>query len=562
MEEWSIEPEISIEMKEPEGPSVEEVVKGCKGCKGRGVLVSKGRGGYLQANQCQCLSGVHSGGRNWDQLQEIERLANKISKAEIPNRYLSVLTSPSKREDIKEWLASFRSDKSTNDMLFFFGDVGTGKTHAAIGLLLEILFDENMGYGLYVPLYRLISTRHEYLDVRYDKNHNEKEHYRRIHTWFVDRVKQAGIVIIDEMGQEKLNYDERKFVFNLLDIRYSAGLPTVLISNHCDNRSLSLDNKLLTSMVGKRISSRMGSAQSFYFEGKDLRLQEGFTSISKEEIESFRVPTKILTHDEDTHQIMTWLTRNPAFQTVSNQERKDLSYIDPNGEERDKDRPKESFYQDVWIAGDSLTINGPICDHEDKKLYAILLKELAKLHSFNQPGLTLRTSYRQVLLLQEHDLGGKQVSILRRQLDRLNRMHFTFRNAKGDKWSGPLITTMAQIGSSSDRKVELSFNHYMIAFYRIHAYTTFNAKLSQKLMGDGSAFYLFFMSHAKDRSLRPITFEKCKKLLAIPEEVSRKAALRRISKATKDLIGYGVLSASTIFKNNSLHAAAGPSILN
>ena len=92
------------------------------------------------------------------------------------------------------------------------------------------------------------------------------------------------------------------------------------------------------------------------------------------------MPAKILTHDEHEHQIMTWLTRNPAFEVVSTKKRKELTYIDENGEETDMDRPEPAFHRDVWVQGDILKIHGPVCDHEDKKLYALLVKELAFNH--------------------------------------------------------------------------------------------------------------------------------------------------------------------------------------
>ena len=43
-----------------------------------------------------------------------------------------------------------------------------------------------------------------------------------------------------------------------------------------------------------------------------------------------------MTHADDEHQIMTWLTRNPAFETVSTKTRKALTYSH-KGELRDSD---------------------------------------------------------------------------------------------------------------------------------------------------------------------------------------------------------------------------------
>ena len=154
-------------------------------------------------------------------------------------------------------------------MAFFFGDTGTGKTHAAASILLNLMVQQGDEYsGLYVPLYTLINNRQAYLETRYDRDEGEKQRNRRIHNWYVNRVKQVDILVLDEMGQEKLSYDERKFVFALLDQRYSAGKVTILVSNHGKNPDLSLEKKNLALMIGRRISSRIDSAKHFYFKGQ------------------------------------------------------------------------------------------------------------------------------------------------------------------------------------------------------------------------------------------------------------------------------------------------------
>lgn len=540
-------------------PSVAEVLASCKGCNGKGLALETSREGHVLAKKCGCLDGSRFSGDDWQRHQALEEKAGQISAAEIPNRFFKALTSPCQRPDLDEWIKSIRDEKCHVPMAFFFGDTGTGKTHAAAGVLLNLMVRDEGCFGLYVPLYTLINNRQAHLETRYDRDEGEKQRNRRVHSWYVNRAKQVDILVLDEMGQEKLSYDERKFVFALLDQRYSAGKITILCSNHCKNLDLSLEKKNLASMVGKRISSRIEAAKYFHFKGPDRRLQEGSVSISDEEIKSFKVPAKILTHDEDTHQIMTWLTRNPIFESISVQRRRELTEV-VSGEEKDSDRPSITTYKNVWVHGDRLSISGPICDHGDRRLYAFLLKELASNHAAMQSGLKITISYRQILQGLGVSVSGQSVTQIRRHLNRLNRMSLEFKSANGNRWSGALLFGVTEIGQGVANRIEITFSPFMIAFYRAHAYTTFNRKLSEKLMGDGSAFYLFFSSHDRNRPLYPMSFEQCRNLLAISDTTSEKASLRRISRAVKDLIEFNILSKNTWLKNRILQPFAGPAL--
>lgn len=256
------------------------------------------------------------------------------------------------------------------------------------------------------------------------------------------------------------------------------------------------------------------------------------------------VPAKILTLGNDEQQIMTWLTRNPAFEVVSTQKRQELTEI-VNGVGRDKDRTQATFYKDVWVAGDDLTISGPICDHEDKKLYALLLKELANSHKYGNRGLILKISLKEIVRLSHLSECGDATNKLKRQLNRLVRMSLDFRNAKGNRWTGPLLSEIQETGVSSDRKFEIHFSHFMITFYKLHAYTTFDSEKSNQLKGDSSAFYLFYSSHSMKEMA--ISVDRCKKLLAIDEKVNKYDALKRVRKAVENLVKSGVMDSEKTF---------------
>ena len=520
----------------------------CSECKNRRLRLSEGENGRIMAKFCSC---VEERG-NWEEKEALQETADDLHRAEIPNRYLAARDPKGIHPEILSWIEKYKAQQEVPSTLFLYGGVGAGKTHSAIHALLSV-FPETTSF-LYLPTYKFLELRNEYLDHRFSDDKEEKSRSAKVYRNYHRFLKTCDFLVLDELGQEKLAPDESKVLFQLLDTRYSSGKVTICISNHSDDRKRSLDGKLLTSLVGARIASRLKSAQQVYFTGPDLRVHEGSEVISKEEIDNFMVPAKILTHSDDTHHIMNWLARNPAFEVVSTQKRKELTYIDQKGQERDKDRPIESFARDVWINGDCLQITGPVCDHEDKKIYAFLVKELVKRHKDGWKGLFVELSYSYILRMLGSDDGGKNISILKRQLDRLNRMTLVFTNVKGNKWSGPLLTSLYQKGEGKEQKVVVEFNRYMIIFYRLNEYTTFNKQAFQKFKGDSSAFYLFYSSHSeKDMT---VSVEKCKKLLAIPDGFDKKEALKRVKKAVQHLVDAKVMDPiKTFVKNGKVHTS-------
>ena len=277
--------------------------------------------------------------------------------------------------------------------------------------------------------------------------------------------------------------------------------------------------------------------------------------VSKEEVENFNMgeaSPKLMTLDDDTHHIMNWLTRNPAFETVDTKRRKELTSLTPNGDEYDLDRQTAVFYKNVWVKGDTLQITGPICDQEDMKLYGVLVKELTQSHKDGNTGLILKISIKAIIRILERHESGENVSRIKRQLDRLVRMSLTFTNLNGNKWSGPLLSTVYQTGDSSNRMAVIEFNRYMIAFYKLQEYATLNTNLFWNLSGDSATLFAFYTSQSFKEQKIPL--EQLQKILAIPETTEKKAVVRRISTAYKKLLTTGIFDLrETTFKNNILH---------
>lgn len=520
----------------------------CNKCQGSFFLAKEGEGGAISADPCGCIEKI-----DWEYQRELRAKAELVSAALVPNRYIKAFSGGKIKKEVLGVAEGLVNGSYDNNFLFFYGGTGSGKTHSAAYVLLTYLQTQASEgkNAFYCNVYQLLEAKRK--SGSYDfRQRDLRTNAQHEYNWYLKRLREADLVVLDELGQEKLKPGEKKPVFDIIDHRYSSNLATILISNHCDNKALSLEGKLLSGMVGSRISSRLKSAKHIYFAETDFRKAEHSEIITEKDVKGFKLSSKILTHSPNTHQIMTWLARNPAFEVVSTNQRKELTYIDQEGEEKDKDRPSASFYRDVWVNGDSLQINGPVCDHEDKKLYALLLKELSTQHREGELGLSLEISLHQIIKLLKLRNSGENTNRIKRQLNRLSRMAMTFKNSKGNRWDGPLITEVLYIGNSSDQRVRVSFSHFMITFYRLHEYTSFSHDKSKLLKGDSSAFYLFYSSHSLSKM--SISVDRCKRLLGIPPEFDKKEALKRVKRAVKNLISSGVMDPDgTFVKDGKVH---------
>ncbi len=531
--------------KQPE----ESLPDSCPTCQGARIQLQEGARGTLAAGLCSCMDRA-----GWDLRKKFEKWTENLAAAEIPNRYLGAESTANIRQEITDFAETIfgKTDKK-NLFLFLYGGVGTGKTHSAIHVMIKYLYNTEDKSCFYIPV-------HQYQELSRNRNAYDFDHKaQRAQTqhefiWVKKRCETADLLVLDELGQDPLSQEQQKSIFALLDARYASNKPTILISNHCDNKNLSLEGKLLSTLVGPRIASRIKSAKQVHCNGDDYRVtKEHCEVVTQEEAERFKMDGKILTHSDDEHQIMTWLTRNPAFETVSTQRRKELTYLNSDGAEADLDRAIPSYHKDVWINGDSLTVSGPVCDHEDKKLYALLLKELAKSHKDGNSGLVLEISINEILRKINQQNSGQNHEKIKRQLGRLTRMSMDFKSAKGDRWIGPLINDIILSKPSlKESKVRIEFNRFMIAFYRLHAYTTFDLNTSKNLKGDSNAFYIFYLSHSMREM--SVSIDRCKKLLGIDQSFDKKEARKRIKTAVDNLITAKVMDpARTYIKDGKVY---------
>lgn len=119
----------------------------------------------------------------------------------------------------------------------FAGAPGTGKTHLACGLLRHVL--ERGGFGLYVTVMGMLGR----IKATYDERATETEQQ------VLAEFERVDMLVIDEVGRElDTAYSAAQF-FNVLDMRYRALKPTLLLTN--------LSKAKLVEFLGDAVVDRM-----------------------------------------------------------------------------------------------------------------------------------------------------------------------------------------------------------------------------------------------------------------------------------------------------------------
>lgn len=145
-------------------------------------------------------------------------------RVRIPARYQSARLS-----DLEGDLAAVKEWDGKSDVLLL-GNVGAGKTHAAVALAREV--HDQGGEVLFRPALALIE------DLKPDGDPEA-----------LKRASKAALLILDDLGTERRTDFAADRISLLLVTRYDDCLPTIVTSN--------LAPEVLEKQVGERIWSRL-----------------------------------------------------------------------------------------------------------------------------------------------------------------------------------------------------------------------------------------------------------------------------------------------------------------
>lgn len=158
-------------------------------------------------------------------------------------------------EKVESYLKSWEENSATGRGLYFCGDVGTGKTHLAVAVMNELISRKRVP-ALFVTVPELLDNmRGAYNDPGRD-----------IDEWMA-AVKNADLLLLDDLGAERANEWVRERIFVIVNHRYREELPTIFTSN--------IGPKDLANQLGERTASRIiGMSDWISLEGEDYREAE------------------------------------------------------------------------------------------------------------------------------------------------------------------------------------------------------------------------------------------------------------------------------------------------
>lgn len=143
--------------------------------------------------------------------------------------------------------------------LYIHGSVGSGKTHLMYAIAKGIEEKEIVKIGV-----RAYSCTDLLRQIRED--FNQKDAYSKEHV-FESVLEYRGLLMIDDIGSEKLSEWVLETFYAIVNKRYEEVLPTIFTSN--------LEIHELAERIGDRTVSRIvESCDGFEVTGEDRRLKK------------------------------------------------------------------------------------------------------------------------------------------------------------------------------------------------------------------------------------------------------------------------------------------------
>jgi DNA replication protein DnaC len=198
----------------------------CPHCGGRGWIVSLGTGAG-QARPCSCRS-----------VRDADAVARLVEAAGIPPRYshcrLSSFQVSSEAGPLRAQLTQARAiaqqyvdgfllegGRFKESGLLFYGPPGAGKTHLAVGVLLEVI----ERYRVRARFAEFTSLIHQ-IQSTFDPGSPESK--RTI----LDPLVDAELLVLDELGSQQPTPWVRDVLYLIINHRYTRRLPTVFTTNY------------------------------------------------------------------------------------------------------------------------------------------------------------------------------------------------------------------------------------------------------------------------------------------------------------------------------------------
>ncbi|CAB3956935.1 hypothetical protein LMG7053_05166 [Achromobacter ruhlandii] len=173
-------------------------------------------------------------------------LANFVPHADGPAKALAIA---------KAFAENFAECQKTGQGLVFCGGVGAGKTHLAVGICHEVIKQDR------VAVFSSVLSAVRSIKETYRKG-SELTEAEAIHN-----LVDPDLLVLDEVGVQFGSETEKMYLFEVINGRYQALKPTIVISN--------LAKDPLTEYLGERVIDRLreGGGRMVVFDWPSYRRQ-------------------------------------------------------------------------------------------------------------------------------------------------------------------------------------------------------------------------------------------------------------------------------------------------
>ena len=196
------------------------------------------------------------------QIEDERLIQQRLSAADIPRRFQERRIATYQAETPEQvkaltictsYAKDFKARLELGTSLVLCGRPGTGKTHLAIGVAHEAI---QQGYSA-----RFISVMNAIRRIRETYSRDTSESERKV----IDAFALPHLLVLDEVGQQRGSDDEKILLFDIINARYEAVRPTIIISN--------LDLAGIAEYLGERAFDRLreGGGKALQFTWDSYR---------------------------------------------------------------------------------------------------------------------------------------------------------------------------------------------------------------------------------------------------------------------------------------------------
>ena len=204
-------------------------------CETHGGYISKNYFGNIWSKCPDCAREASEAREAREQAQAeaekkdraIKLWASKIGHAQIPERFQDrtlnsyIAKNPGQEKALafaKDYADNFDEIRKIGRSVIFVGKPGTGKTHLAVGIALQIMVKHTV---LFTTVQRAIRR----VKDTWTKGSEESE------TDAINSIAFPDLLIMDEVGVQFGSEFERQVMFDILNERYEKRKPSILLSN-------------------------------------------------------------------------------------------------------------------------------------------------------------------------------------------------------------------------------------------------------------------------------------------------------------------------------------------